>query len=77
VEVVRNLARALASQLMAALAGVLVEHGYTGDANDPFGVILWGANYAHSVSVKRREQAGGSGVAAPVPPKPRRSVFKR
>jgi hypothetical protein len=63
---------------MAFLAGVLMEHGYTGDANDPYGVLLWAGNYAHSVSVRRRADPAAVAARADGTAKTaRRNLFKR
>lgn len=48
------LARAVASQAVAAISGALVNHGFTGDPNDTAAVMIFGANYAQSLSAKRK-----------------------
>lgn len=44
----QKLLGAVVSQLIAALSGVLMTHGFTGDVNDLGGVVIFGANVAAS-----------------------------
>ena len=49
---VAQIARALASQGVAALSGALASHGFTGNPDDTLAVAVFAANAAHSISMK-------------------------
>lgn len=57
--VIKRASEALAAQAVAALSGWLVAAGYEGDAQDPVGVILFGANYGLS-ALSRPDKTDGS-----------------
>jgi hypothetical protein len=71
---IQQLARALASQAVAFLSGVLLDHGFTGDPNDPVAVLIFAGNYAHSVSQRKQ---GSSPPVVGGKSEVRRNLFKR